>query len=206
MTDIEQDRESTHNGVTATLLDCFAFPIFVVTAARDVLERNRAADALCTCGDALRIVDGRLVVANAEAGEELVAALQVTAPQTFMTLAAGKGTKRLRLLIRRVPSPTPGETTHTLMVVVLTADRTLDSGLLAGIYGLTPTEGRVAVALLQGGEVGEVADALCVSIHTARSHVRNLLSKTGTNSQRELVRVLALEFGALSFEPGRAEK
>ena len=65
--------------------------------------------------------------------------------------------------------------------------------LIAEAYGLTSTEGRVALELLRGQELQEIARTLEVSVFTVRSHVRSTLSKTGARNLRDLVRRLALE-------------
>lgn len=62
--------------------------------------------------------------------------------------------------------------------------------LLRDLYRLTPAEARVARGLADGLNVDEVAAHLGLSRHTVRTHLKHALAKTGTRSQRELVRVI----------------
>jgi DNA-binding CsgD family transcriptional regulator len=62
--------------------------------------------------------------------------------------------------------------------------------IVAPLYGLTAAEARVAVVLMQGRSLTEVAIELRVSKETARKHLRALFRKTLTNRQSELVRLL----------------
>jgi DNA-binding CsgD family transcriptional regulator len=61
---------------------------------------------------------------------------------------------------------------------------------LQRLYRLSRSEARVAVAIRDGERPEEVADRLCVSVHTVRSHLRRIFSKTSTNRQADLVRLL----------------
>ena len=63
----------------------------------------------------------------------------------------------------------------------------LDSALLAALFGLTPAEQRVAVLLAQGRDAAEIAALLQVQANTARSHIKQLLAKSGTRRQAEFV-------------------
>ena len=69
-------------------------------------------------------------------------------------------------------------------------------GLLCGLFDLTPAEDRVARALTEGHSVESAAAELSVSRETVRSHLKNVMAKTGTSRQAELVGLLA---GTTSF-------
>jgi DNA-binding NarL/FixJ family response regulator len=63
---------------------------------------------------------------------------------------------------------------------------------------LSPRERRVAAELARGAGVEEIADALCISPHTARTHVRNVRRKLGARTSAEAVaRALTLGLVAL---------
>ncbi len=57
--------------------------------------------------------------------------------------------------------------------------------------GLTPSECRVAQALLSGTPLTDYADGNGVSIRTVRTHLSNVLHKTGSRNQVDLVRLLS---------------
>lgn len=63
---------------------------------------------------------------------------------------------------------------------------------------LSPRERRVAAELARGAGVEEIATALCISPHTARTHVRNIRRKLGARTSAEAVaRALTLGLVAL---------
>jgi DNA-binding CsgD family transcriptional regulator len=58
------------------------------------------------------------------------------------------------------------------------------------LYGLTPTEARLADLLLEGLEVRDIANRLTMTLETARFHLKRVLAKTGTRRQTELMRLM----------------
>ncbi len=65
-------------------------------------------------------------------------------------------------------------------------------------YGLTAAEAALTQQLLKGLDIRAVARQSRVSILTTRTHLRQVLAKTGTHRQSELMRVLLQEFGWMS--------
>jgi DNA-binding CsgD family transcriptional regulator len=64
---------------------------------------------------------------------------------------------------------------------------------IAGVtrmYGLTRGEAKLTLALLNGNSLKQIADCLGISYETTRTHLKRILSKTGTRRQGELVRLL----------------
>jgi DNA-binding CsgD family transcriptional regulator len=57
-------------------------------------------------------------------------------------------------------------------------------------YGLTEAETQVALLSLQGARIDEIAKRRGTSRHTARAHMKRVLSKIGGKSQADLVRIL----------------
>jgi DNA-binding CsgD family transcriptional regulator len=66
----------------------------------------------------------------------------------------------------------------------------LDVSVLVGCYDLTSAEARVAAAVAAGRTIDEIADASAVSRETVRTHLKRVLSKTGTTRQGELAAML----------------
>jgi DNA-binding CsgD family transcriptional regulator len=64
------------------------------------------------------------------------------------------------------------------------------AAVLRALYGLTPTESRLADLLLRGFEVREAADHMRTTLETARFHLKRVLAKTGTRRQTELMRLM----------------
>ena len=67
---------------------------------------------------------------------------------------------------------------------------------------LSPRERRVTAELARGAGVEDIATALCISPHTARTHVRNVRRKLGARTSAEAVaRALTLGLVALPTLP-----
>jgi DNA-binding CsgD family transcriptional regulator len=70
------------------------------------------------------------------------------------------------------------------------AAETPDSAWLAGCFGLTPAEARVASLLLSGLDRAAIARELGIAGNTVRVHLARLMNKTETHRQTELVQLL----------------
>lgn len=68
--------------------------------------------------------------------------------------------------------------------------KTVSKQVLIDLFGLTPTEARVAAILTRGVRPAEAAEELGVSQTTISFHMRNLFQKTGTNRQADLVALI----------------
>ena len=62
--------------------------------------------------------------------------------------------------------------------------------LLRSHFGLTPAEARLALHLVAGETLRSAEAKLSITYETARTHLKNIFSKTGTCRQAELVVVL----------------
>lgn len=128
--------------------------------------------------------------------------------------AAGVGGS-ITITRRRVPEPLVlevrpsmrGDADHRgkLGAVVLVADPAGAPGtnpaLAAALLGLSPTEGRVALALAAGDPVADIARAQGCAESTVRTHLKRIYRKLGIRRQTELVRrILSLE--GLRESPG----
>jgi len=65
-----------------------------------------------------------------------------------------------------------------------------DEDTLQQYFGLTPAETRLALALAKGFSLQDYADINKLSIHTVRSTLKVIRTKTNTNKQSELVQLL----------------
>lgn len=61
---------------------------------------------------------------------------------------------------------------------------------LQQLYGLSPKEAGLAVALANGQTLGEAAEALGLSLETARNYSKRIFVKTDTRGQADLVRLV----------------
>lgn len=66
----------------------------------------------------------------------------------------------------------------------------IDPAILQSAYGLSATEARVAVALLDCSSAKEVAERLGTSHHTVRTQINQVYAKLGVNSRARFVKLL----------------
>lgn len=62
--------------------------------------------------------------------------------------------------------------------------------LLRSMFQLTPAEIRIASALMSGRGLQELAEEFGITYETARTHMKNILHKTGVNRQSELIALI----------------
>ena len=90
---------------------------------------------------------------------------------------------------------------HLALVVLASAGQQLGvvgvgGPVLQALWGLTPTEARLALALTTGQSLHVFAQAEGCRWHTVRTHLRNTLRKSGYRRQLEQVQaVQALQVG-----------
>ncbi len=81
-----------------------------------------------------------------------------------------------------------------VLVIDPAARPRVDPDLVADVLGLTPTEGRVAVALTAGRTIADIAAAHGCAESTVRMHLKRVYRKQGIHRQTELVRrIMSLE-------------
>ena len=66
-----------------------------------------------------------------------------------------------------------------------------NAAVLGRLFGLTPAEAALAASLASGRSPAEYAAARGIARHTVRSHLTQVLRKTGCRRQAELAALLA---------------
>jgi DNA-binding CsgD family transcriptional regulator len=72
-------------------------------------------------------------------------------------------------------------------VIVEPAHPSRIAPLLMSAYGLTEREQQLTRLVLQGFSTIDIADQLVISVHTVQGHLRNIFTKTGVRTRRDLV-------------------
>ena len=78
------------------------------------------------------------------------------------------------------------------LVFVFTSDLRIETAeeMFCKIYGLTAVEARLTAILADGKSVNEACELLDITQNTARTHLKRVFSKTDTNRQTELVKLV----------------
>jgi len=186
----------------ASGLDLLRAAVFFVDAAGGVQHANAAGRAMLAARQPIGIEQGTLTATDLAASRALSAAI----------VACGLGDAALA--DRAVAIPLESAERHILHVLPLAegsrrrgavqgravaavfvqkqqALRPAAPEIIARSYGLTPSELRVLLAIVDVGGVPEVAAALGVAETTVRTHLARLYAKTGVGRQADLSRLVA---------------
>lgn len=79
-----------------------------------------------------------------------------------------------------------------------------DTELLQQLFGLTPTEARVAAALAMGQNSQELAQDMAVQVNTVQAHIKHLLIKSGARRQAQLVSLILRSAAMCASHPADA--
>lgn len=188
---------SLRNAALTQTLDAVAAALFILDRSGRVVFENGAAQFALTAGECLRVVDGRLVpaqqVREQKACREMLQNL-LAGRGGSLHLTIGPGAKTV--VLSTAPLSDRGESFEPwggAAGLVWLAPFTPSAGPLkrvATLFALTPAEERLLAPLSHGSALAEVADALQVSIHTARTQLKSIQRKTGWRTQGEIIRMM----------------
>lgn len=170
-----------------------------------ILEANDRARAVLAKRDGLRD-DGGVLAAGTQAEDAELKGLLERALPVYGARGAGGSMKITRctagtpLVLEVHPVRKTGTDARSwdvgalVLIVDPIARPRVDPRLPAMVWGLTPAESRVAVALATGQTASGVAGELGCAESTVRTHLKRVYRKLGIRKQTELVRrVLSLE-------------
>lgn len=205
MTQLNQ--EASHRaleGVTRAL-DLVAPGMLLLTRQGEVMFANRAARALADESNGLRL------------GETLSATRPGQAQRLRRVLSAvmdadtrgdeveclrlpRQGERRDLLVMACSLNPFPQEPAAVVLISDPEQRSHVPQQVLARLFGLTPTEARIALALAEGRRTEEIATQMSISTTTVAFHLRNLFQKTDTRRQAELIAVILAGAMAVALE------
>ncbi|MDA7418725.1 helix-turn-helix transcriptional regulator [Xenophilus arseniciresistens] len=176
-------------------LDALGHAVWVVDAGSRVHQANRAAAVRMQSGAALDVRHGRLCMREPQAQAAWLAQLAgaMAGPHAraggFVARSAA-GLLKFTVLPLHADHTVTHSAPQALALLVLAPPAGADllsAAQLESLLGLTPTEARLAVHLAQGRTIKDFAAIEGASWHTARTHLRNVLRKTGSKRQLEVV-------------------
>ncbi len=184
-------------------IESLALGVILFDADGQMVSANRAARRILASVDGLRS-SGRLVRAQCRNEDVALRAVIHGAAQTGAGCGiASGGTLRISRPSGRqayVALVSPLRTRDvdlvragTAAVLFLSDPERLPEtppAILQRLFGLTATEARVCSLLARGETVATVSQVLEISPHTARTHVKRILRKTGARGQSDLQRRL----------------
>ena len=187
--------------VSASALDVLSQGMVLMGPSRRVSVVNRAARALLDQRDGLRLEGQRLRFTDFAANERFDSLVDraisgeiVAGTEGDWVVAAKRpsGCAAYHVVVSALPASS-FEGSDGLAVLIDDPESVLrpGAGALRILFRLTCAEERVAIGLLAGKTLEEIARDQSISKETVRAQLREIFAKTGVNRQSELMRILA---------------
>lgn len=173
-------------------LSHMALGVLEVNADGGILDANEVALRILADHPAVAISDGRLRIADTgqqKLLQELLARMLVageSCDHEVIGLDHPDAGHPLAVMARR--GARVGAVTLYLSDPGLPSDLSLEA--MQSVFGFTPAEARVALALVNGLAMRDIAETHGVKEETVKSQLKSLFAKSGVSRQQDLVRVL----------------
>jgi DNA-binding CsgD family transcriptional regulator len=182
-------------------LERYPYAFLLIDAERHVLYSNAAAREILLARDGLGIGNGRFSAISPKAEVALSKAVdELGSGQSRglrrMEILRPSRRKSYRVLLMPIHDARPilplsvAVPAISVLVVDPESASSPDPEVLRELFSLTPAEARVSVRLVQGQSAAEIAAETGTSAETVRTHLKRILSKTGTNRQGELISLI----------------
>ena len=186
----------------AGALEVVRHGVMIVAAEHLVINLNSAAERIVRAEDGLCMQSGRIAAKSTRAEQELHCAIQnalagePSAVRTAQSLTCVRPSGKRPYVIHVLPSHrrNADEPLRRPMALVLIIDPDDEpepaAALLRRLYHLTEAEAEVALHVMHGEDVRQIAEELSISLTTVRTHLQHVFDKSDTHRQAELVHLL----------------
>ncbi|MHA6643983.1 response regulator [Mesorhizobium sp. A623] len=190
----EQETRSIFDN-TVRVLDYVALGIVLLDRHGQVRFANRTARDYAGEDDGL-IIGETMKASLADHSTELKRIISATIDACLkgddqvmcLTVPRPSGRRDLLVLACTLAGQDDGEGTAAAMFISDPERRPcVPENVLCGLFGLTPTEAQIALALAEGKRPDYISASFGVSPTTTAFHMRNLFRKTSTNRQADLI-------------------
>jgi DNA-binding NarL/FixJ family response regulator len=179
-------------------LDQLARGVIITDGHGGVTEVNRAAEQILRRNDGLTVRQGKLCAQRVFEHDKLARFIALAANRkpgsAVRQMLVGRRGSRVAYVLTVLPLGVELAVYERPLAMILVADpnaRSPPERDLAELFGLSPAESRLTVALLAGKTMREVATDSGVQITTVRTQLSSVLRKVGVSRQAELIRVLS---------------
>ena len=194
---LQLGKMNSRNVGIESALHLFNIAVFGLDSTGSVIFQNGAAEEIARAGDGIKLVRGKLRLRNIKQDGVFQTMLAGASPRTCMGgfVAVARQAKSLPLLLSIVPlaaSLTSSLKQMTCLVFATDRSRVPSSraASMRALFGLTPTEAKLADALASGMDVKVAAESLGLTENTTRFHLKETFRKTGVRSQSALLRLI----------------
>ena len=186
------------DGPESVVLDRLSTGVLVVTRKGGVIYMNQSAAEIIAAADGLSIGHDQVLRASTseETGNLRDACLRLDgAPGNgdVVALSIERPSMRESLKLILAPLENPDGNAEGRLIVFVTdpGKKAFPSAeMIARFFSLTPTESQFAWKFICGQRTDEIAQAMGITISSARTYLKRVMEKTGTNRQVDLVKLL----------------
>jgi DNA-binding CsgD family transcriptional regulator len=191
------------------MLDVSETASILLDGSGHVLHMNEAAKHLALRSDGLCVRGDRVLPTDRSRRAEFGALLTACAasglghPGGALALERSSSNRPLQVLVSPVHLAGQHESPVRILILATDPDQAVDlsDATLRQIYGFTPAETEIANALCTGFSLEAIAQLRRVSVATVRSQMKNVLGKTDTQRQGDLIRLLSTLPRTVSLRP-----
>lgn len=194
---------SLREHMLATALDKLSVSIILTDRLGRVVHTNEPAKSMLASCSALSVKNGAISASNPQSHSELLQAIRQAGDGTTIEVSrSGAVTVLLEQgkpgyaawilpLDRGLRSDLAADYAAEVAIFVkeIGDTRPLPAELFVRRFGITPSECRVLLLLVQGQTLQEISVSLGTSLSTVKTHLARLLQKTDSRKQADLVRL-----------------
>lgn len=181
------DYTRAHTGLS-DVLDYLVAGVIIVDEELQISYKNRSATNIIEGGKLLQSRDNRLYIADPETRKQF---RELVLKEQGGIATVGGGNEELYILIFPDGNPATDSLSHGRGTILFLFNKQQDAaqieGLIRSLYSLSPTEARVASMLVFNPYLDQVAVRLGITYNTARTHLKRIYQKTGTNKLPALI-------------------
>jgi PAS domain-containing protein/DNA-binding CsgD family transcriptional regulator len=205
----EMHGERERRRALAEVVDRFPMGVLLLDAQQHCVMVSRSAERIFERCDGLRLDRGRPVAELRHEHEELKRGLAATAeasatgipgPTRSVSITRPSGARDFSLLITPLLGVSGDSPERDAVSAVFINDPEageLRTEVLQELYGFTTSEARVVAQLVITTSVEDAARACGIQTNTARGYLKIAYQKTGTHSQRDLLRLILTGVGPI---------
>lgn len=192
---LAMERERLHLSVASAAFSRLNFGWMLLDARCRIVDQSPSMEALLGQAPSLRqLSNNQLALSPASLGHELAALVKGYAQgsETLSRAFTLSTTPWMNMLVSPAPDRAIAHARPVAMAYIrgdhFSQDQRYEQ--LVDLFGLLPSEARLAWSIVGGLSITEAATALRISEQTARTYTKRIYLKTGARGQADLVRIV----------------
>jgi DNA-binding CsgD family transcriptional regulator len=195
------EAQEVRAGALSSVVEKSHIGVIFLDAKGRIIEATGLAERLLTTEPSIRRASDRTLWLKEPAGSQLKEWVFRGLPPKdnssgYLGVPRSGGLRSINLVLAPIPEVAISWTAADArwLVFVFDPEQRLApaAALISRELGVSEREAQIAILLSMGHDLSGVATTLDISLHTTRTHLRNMFEKTGSHSQCDLVRRVLL--------------